>query len=67
MCQIICNKIYPDELEIIPKNICNLITSFLDLEIIIKDGRFVWKLYDKKRYFRTFVLIFLIKHGMEIL
>ena len=47
MCQIICNDIYPDELDIISTNICNLNTTFLDLDIIIEDGRFVSKLYDK--------------------
>ena len=46
MCQIICNDIYPDELDIISTNICNLNTTFLDLDIIIEDGRFVSKLYD---------------------
>ena len=49
MCQIICNDIYPDELDIISTNICNLNTTFLDLDIIIEDGRFVSKLYDKRR------------------
>ena len=37
MCQIICNDIYPDELDIISTNICNLNTTFLDLNIIIED------------------------------
>ena len=37
MCQIICNDIYPDELDIISTNICNLNTNFLDLDIIMVD------------------------------
>ena len=37
MCQIICNDIYPDELDIISTNICNLNTNFLDLDIIMID------------------------------
>ena len=49
MCQIICNDIYLDELDIISTNICNLNTTFLDLDVIIEDGRFVSKLYDKRR------------------
>ena len=55
MCQIICNDIYPDESDIISTNICNLNTTFLDLDIIIEDGRFVSKRYDKRR---DFVIIF---------
>ena len=34
MCQIIGNDIYPDELDIISTNICNLNTTFLDLDIL---------------------------------
>ena len=55
MCQIICNDIYPDESDIISTNICNLNTTFLHLDIIIEDGRFVSKRYDKRR---DFVIIF---------
>ena len=58
MCQIICNDIYPDELDIISTNICNLNTTFLDLDIIIEDGRFVSKLYDKRRDFVFKVITF---------
>ena len=58
MCQIICNDIYPDELDIISTNICNLNTTFLDFDIIIEDGRFVSKLYDKRRYFVFKVITF---------
>ena len=58
MCQIICNDIYPDELDIISTNICNLNTTFLDLDIIIEDGRFVSKLYDKRRDFVFKIITF---------
>ena len=58
MCQIICNDIYPDELDIISTNICNLNTTFLDLDITIEDGRFVSKLYDKRRDFVFKVITF---------
>ena len=34
MFQIIGNDIYPDELDIISTNICNLNTTFLDLDIL---------------------------------
>ena len=58
MCQIVCNDIYSDELDIISTNICNLNTTFLDLDIIIEDGRFVSKLYDKRRDFVVKVITF---------
>ena len=49
MFQIIFNDIYPDELDIIPTNICDSNSTFLDLNIIIEDGRFVSKMYDGTR------------------
>ena len=39
-------------------NICNLNTTYLDLDIIIEDGRFVSKLYDKRRDFVFKVITF---------
>ena len=45
-------------LDIISTNICNLNTTFLDLDIIIEDGRFVSKLYDKRRDFVFKVITF---------
>ena len=58
MCQIICNDIYPDELDIISRNICNLNTTYLDLDIVIQDGRFVSKIYDNRRDFVFEVVTF---------
>ena len=58
MFQIIFNNIYPDELDIIPTNICNSNSSFLDLNIIIEDGRFVSKMYDGRRDFEFKVITF---------
>ena len=58
ICKIICNDIYPDELDIIMTNQCNSNTTFLDLDIVIDNGRFVSKLYDKRRDFGFKVITF---------
>ncbi len=58
ICNVICNDIYPDELEIIPTNDLNYNTTFLDLDINVEDGRFVSKLYDKRRDFGFKVITF---------
>ncbi len=55
---IICNEIYPDELNIIPTNTLNNTTTFLDLDINIVDKRFISKLYDKRRDFNFKVITF---------
>ena len=48
---IICNDIYPDELDIVVTNSSNVNTTFLDLDIYIDNGKFCTKLYDKRRDF----------------
>ena len=40
--------IYPEELELGKENSSNLIASFLDLDLKIKDGRFQVGLFDKR-------------------
>ena len=57
-CSIICNDIYPRELDIIPTNSTNICTTFLDLDINIIDKRFNTKLYDKRRDFGFKVITF---------
>ena len=58
ICKTICNDIYPDDLEIIPTNSLNYSTTFLDLDITVEDGRFVSKLYNKRRDFGFKVITF---------
>ena len=48
---IICNDIYPDDLDIVATNTSNKSTTFLDLDIVIDNGKFCTKLYDKRRDF----------------
>ena len=48
---IICNDIYPDDLDIVATNTSNKSTTFLDLNIDIENGKFGTKLYDKRRDF----------------
>ena len=55
---IICNDIYPDELDIVPMNVDNTSTTFLDLDISIVNKRFLTNLYDKRRDFNFNVVTF---------
>ena len=48
---IICNEIYPKELQILQTNSCDQSSTFLDVEIFCKNGLFETKLYDKRRDF----------------
>jgi hypothetical protein len=58
LCHIICNDIYPKELEIILTNNDPLTSTFLDLDIFITDSKFHTKLYDKRRDFNFKVVTF---------
>ena len=48
---IICNDIYPAELNIVVTNASNLSMTFLDLDINILNNCFYTKLFDKRRDF----------------
>jgi hypothetical protein len=58
ICSIICNDIYPDELDILATNTDSKATTFLDLDIGISDSMFGTKLYDKRRDFSFKVVTF---------
>ena len=58
VCDIICNDIYPEELDIVPTNQNRFNTTFLDLNISIVNGAFKCKLYDKRRDFSFKVVTF---------
>ena len=58
VCDIICNDIYPSELDIVATNSSNTSTTFLDLDINISNGMFCTKLYDKRRDFNFKVVTF---------
>ena len=58
ICKIICNDIYPEELDVEPTNYSNINTTFLDLDIGIEENRFISKLYDKRRDFGFNVITF---------
>ena len=58
ICESICYDIYPDELDIIPTNSSSTNTTFLDLDISVTEGRFISKLYDKRRDFGFKVITF---------
>ena len=58
ICNIICNDIYPNELEIVLTNSDPKNSTFLDLDIFIKDRKFHTKLYDKRRDFPFKVITF---------
>ena len=52
ICNIISDDIYPEELEIVCTNVDNNMScTFLDLDIIVKNNRFITRLYDKRRDF----------------
>ena len=52
ICNIISNDIYPEELEIVCTNVNNNMScTFLDLDIIVENNRFITRLYDKRRDF----------------
>ena len=55
---IICNDIYPKDLEIVPTNSSDSNSTFLDLDISIVNRKFHWKLYDKRRDFKFSVITF---------
>ena len=55
---IICNEIYPDDLDIVQTNDSSMSTTFLDLDICIANGKFSTKLYDKRRDFKFDVVTF---------
>lgn len=46
----VCDNIYPAEMQLDKTNVGNSCT-FLDLYISIKDGKFIYKSYDKRLYF----------------
>ena len=56
--QVICNEIYPSDLQIIRTNDSNIRSTFLDLDIFIEDRRFMTRLYDKRRDFSFNVVTF---------
>ena len=59
ICESICyDYIYPDELDIVPTNTSFSNTTFLDLDISVIDGKFISKLYDKRRDFGFKVITF---------
>ena len=58
ICESICYDIYPDELDIIPTNSSSCKTTFLDLDISVDNGKFISKLYDKRRDFGFKVITF---------
>ena len=73
---IICNDIYPQELDIVKMNSNSQCCTFLDLDIFIANKKFNTKLYDKRRDFKfnivmshslTLNLIYLIIPLMELL
>ena len=45
------HEIYPKELELKKENISNDAATFLDMEILIKDKKFLYNLYDKRDNF----------------
>ena len=49
---LICNEIYPSDLEIVMTNDDNKFTTFLDLEISINNTLFDTKPYDIRRDFK---------------
>ena len=59
VCHVICNDIYPIDLEIVDTNPTNSCTStFLDVEISVNNKSFHTKLYDKRRDFSFNVITF---------
>ena len=58
ICESICYDIYPEELDIVPTNTSFSNTTFLDLDISVIDGKFISKLYDKRRDFGFKVITF---------
>ena len=55
---IVCNDIYPSELDIIKTNENPKSSTFLDLDIFVSNGQFSTKLYDKRRDFKFNVVSF---------
>ena len=58
ICDIICNNVYPVDLDILKTNDNDSSSTFLDLDIFIQDGRFQTRLYDKRRDFSFKVVTF---------
>ena len=55
---IICNDIYPSELDIVKTNDSDQCSTFLDLDIFVANKQFNTKLYDKRRDFKFNVVSF---------
>ena len=55
---IVCNRIYPLELQIVQTNVKNSSSTFLDLDVSVNNGVFSSKLYDKRRDFYFKVVSF---------
>ena len=55
---IVCNRIYPLELQIVQTNVKNSSSTFLDLDVSVNNGVFSSKLYDKRRDFHFKVVSF---------
>ena len=58
ICKIICNEIYPNDLEIVMTNRDMHNSTFLDLDIFIRNNKFHTMLYDKRRDFNFNVVTF---------
>ena len=55
------SEIYPPELVLKKENTSNDKATFLDMEIIIQDNRFMYNLYDKRDYFNFAIVRFPFK------
>ena len=55
---IICNDIFPQELDIVKTNSNSQCYTFLDLDIFVANKQFNTKLYDKRRDFKFNVVTF---------
>ena len=59
MDKIICNDIYPRELTVLNTNPSEPSScTYLDLDIVVENGKFTTKLYDKRKAFSFKVVTF---------